>query len=184
MKKLSALALGASLAGGCQLDGLGDGRLSVGQDLDASITPTECFDNITDGRISLKDQEEGVVNSHENDATVSSGGRFDDVFRATREDLIKNFVFLAAIGNLDEESNTLDIASSVTGTVEEDFGNGTISAESATLYASADFGGVPSLANTEIDLVVTDPTCSKLYSDIFRYDVRDYGYEDYYVEEK
>ena len=59
----------------------------------------------------------------------------------------------------------------MTGVCEQGFGNGEISRETSELFVTADFGGIPSVTDVEIDLVATDPTCTKLYSDVFRYEV-------------
>ena len=170
MKNLSTagMMLGASLAAGC--DGA-EGRIDVGHDLNADISPAECYNDITNGVISLRDQEEVVVNPHDDDAYITSDGEFNDKLRAVKEELINNLVVLAAIGNLDGYSSTSGVASTVTGTIEEDFGNGSIETESTDLYAKVDFGRTTSLSDVQIDMAVTDPTCTKLYSDVFHYDV-------------
>lgn len=179
-----ALAFTAMIAAGAA--GCKDNEIDVGGELDRGISTEECFQDITNGRIDLGDQVDAVVPLRDYSAELSDEGIFRDAFLAVREDLINNLVFLAAIANIDGESTTLDFGEYLTGTVSEDFGNGDISTESTTLYFTADFGNVPSLDDTEIDLLVTDPSCSKLYGGVFTYDIHDYGYEsgNYYVEEE
>lgn len=177
MNKSSILALGLALEAGCA------DTVNAGHELDRGISSDQCFDNITDNRISLQDQDRVVVNPHDDDAYLEANGEFHEELRLVQEGV--DVVLLAAVGNLDGESNTLDIAQTATGTVEEEFGNGSIDRETTQLFTTVDFGDVPSLVDTEIDLVATDPSCTKLYSDVFRYEVSDdYGFETPYVEEQ
>lgn len=163
-----------------------EGRIDVGHDLNEGISPEQCMRNITRDTISLENQERVVINPSRGGSSIDSDGIFQEELKLVQEGF--DVVILAAIGNLDDETNTLDITSATTGVCEQGFGNGEISRETSELFVTADFGGIPSVTDVEIDLVATDPTCTKLYSDVFRYEVtsEDYGFENgyYEVEEK
>lgn len=177
------MALGASLAAGCRGD-FTDGLVVAGSDLDSSITPSECFDNITGAEVSLENQTGSVGNPSKRDASVSSDGQFHDEYEFFREELLNNAVLLAAIGNINGSSNTIREGEMYTESTSEDFGNDDITTESPIVDAYVDFGDVPSLDGTKINTVITDSTCSQLYSPVYDYTVEDYGYDDYYVEEQ
>ncbi len=158
--------------------GCAEGRIDVGHDLNSDISATQCFKNLTTRTRDAEDQTDVVSNPDRNDAYMYSDGEFHDELKLLREGV--DVVVLAAIGNLDEETNTLDIASTVTGIVEQEFGNATTSDSSDELFVTFDFIA-PSLDMTRIDVLATDPTCTMNYNkngDVFNYYIEDQRGED------
>lgn len=170
MKNLSTagVMLGASLAAGCE------GNMDVGHALDGRISEKQCYENLTDHTRSIESQTDVVSNPDNNDAYVTQYGEFHDTLRIIKEGV--DIVVIAAIGRLDKETNSLDIASTATGIVEQDFGNGSTSDSSDELFVTLDFTDEASLDNTRIDVLATDPTCNMNYNkdgDVFNYDIED-----------
>ncbi len=173
-----ATVVGAE-ATGCAVDGVG---------LNPGITAEECFNNITNGKVSLANQEEVVTNPKSNDAYADSDGEFHDTLKLQRKEYLDSLVVLAAIGNLDGSSSTSELGTATTGTFVEEFGNGSVKGETTNLRTTVDFGAIPSLAETQIDMLVTSPDCEELYSDVFHYEIEDRSGSDddkpfYIVEE-